>query len=185
MLSGKPGRQPDRRLLRPDRRPRGPGGAVERDPGRGRARAVRAGDGQLCPRRRRRRRRAPRGRQAGSRLGNDGRRNQRPQLLLGRDGVTLEHAVLAHHVRAHPRQRRRVDVQRDRRVLARVAHAVDVSGGEVKALRPPKNHDRVSVRRSRGAPRARALRRRRRRPRRRRGRESRCRGRPSSRSATR
>ena len=42
----------------------------------------------------------------GPHLGSGGRRSQRAQLLLGRDRVTLEHAVLAHNVRAHPRKRR-------------------------------------------------------------------------------
>lgn len=48
--------------------------------------------------------------------------------------MTHEHAVLVDRVGAHPRERRRVDVQADRRVHPTVVDAMDVGGGEVKGV---------------------------------------------------
>ena len=49
--------------------------------------------------------------------------------------MARQHTVLAHLVCAHTQQRRRVDVEGDRRVGSGMAHSVDVRRGEVEA--PP------------------------------------------------
>ena len=54
--------------------------------------------------------------------------SQRPQLLGVRERVAAQLAAGQHLVGAHPPQRRRVGVDRDRRLRAGVADAVDVGG---------------------------------------------------------